>query len=77
MTIRRHVIPVVSLLGHLAVAQAAAPMPDYRVEPDGFNASKTPDKDSFRQYLAKWHAAVPGRHKSFVKEVARLYGVAL
>ncbi len=41
------------------------------------NTSQTPDSDTFQQYLAKWCTAVPDRHKPFVKEVARLYGVEI
>lgn len=39
------------------------------------NNTPSVEGETFQQYLRNWHAAVPERHKPFVKKVATLYGM--
>ena len=41
------------------------------------NSSPSPEGETFTQYLAKWHEAVPEKHTTFVRSLAALYGIAL
>jgi hypothetical protein len=41
------------------------------------NSSPSPEGETFVQYLAKWRAAVPEKHKMFVDSVAEIYGMEL
>ena len=40
------------------------------------NTQNAPEGEPFPAYLARWRDAVPGRHRGFVDEVARQFGVA-
>jgi len=39
------------------------------------NSARSPDGETFEQYLGKWRDSVPPRHKPFVRTVAELYGI--
>ena len=41
------------------------------------NSRPSPKDEPFEKYLQRWHAAVPAKHRPFVKKVADLYGVAI
>ncbi len=41
------------------------------------NSAPSPAGETFKQYLQKWHTAVPKRHQPFVKKIADLYGQKL
>jgi len=41
------------------------------------NSSPSPKGEAFRQYLQRWHDAVPEKHKPFVRRIAKLYGESL
>ena len=41
------------------------------------NHASSPEGETFADYLSAWHRAVPSRHKSFVAEIARLYGIKI
>jgi len=41
------------------------------------NTAPSPEGETFRDYLGRWHQAVPDRHKAFVGRIAKLYGVEL
>ena len=41
------------------------------------NKAPSPKGETFQQFLAKWHRAVPDKHKPFVKKVAQLFGIPL
>lgn len=41
------------------------------------NSTPSPEGETFAAYLAKWHEAVPGKHRPFVTEVAGLFGIPL
>ena len=41
------------------------------------NSAPSPQGETFEQYLRKWRAAVPERHREFVQSVAELFGVTL
>lgn len=41
------------------------------------NTAPSPKGEPLRDYLGRWHRAVPERHKAFVERIARLYGVDL
>jgi hypothetical protein len=41
------------------------------------NSKKSPEGETFETYMKKWHGAVPERYKSFVQQVAGLYGVKI
>ena len=39
------------------------------------NRTPSPEGETFAEYLEKWRSAVPARHRSFVGEVMRRFGV--
>ncbi len=41
------------------------------------NVQPAPAGERFADYLVRWRAAAPERHRPFITEVARLYGIAL
>lgn len=41
------------------------------------NSKPSPKGQTFEQYLQTWHDAVPRRHKTFVRQIADLYGISL
>ncbi len=41
------------------------------------NASPAVAGDSFRQYLQKWQAAAPSKHRPFIRRIAALYGIEI
>lgn len=41
------------------------------------NSKKSPKGETFETYIKKWHGAVPEKHKTFVRQVAGLYGVKI
>jgi len=41
------------------------------------NSSPSPEGATFQQYLRKWRAAAPKRHKAFVEKIATLFGVSI
>jgi len=41
------------------------------------NSAPSPPGETFQQYLQRWYDAVPARHKPFVVQVARLYGMRI
>ena len=62
-------------------AMAVVLLPLFEEQPDHWEAIRwlnheaRPAKESFADYLKRWHAAVPERHRAFVQEIARLYGI--
>lgn len=41
------------------------------------NSSPSPPGETFSAYLAKWHAAVPARHRLFVEEIIRRFDLPM
>jgi hypothetical protein len=41
------------------------------------NSLPSREGETFRQYLEKWHGAVPEKHRAFVRKVAGHYGIAI
>lgn len=64
-------------------AMAVVLLPLFEEQPENWEAIRwlnhtaRPEQESFAGYLQRWHTAAPERHREFVLEIARMYGVDL
>ena len=64
----------------LTMVVAVALLPLFEQQPDCWEAMEWLDDDTcgtFLEYLADWHARVPEKHRSFVRQIAQEFGLEI